>query len=282
MVIALSKGHDMSKPDCNLFCLNNKTALVTGSAEGIGKAIAIGLAKHGANIVLSDINFSALDKVREEVQLMGREAWAFQCDNSKPEQIRKMFAEIDQSVGALDILVNNVGIIARHKPTEMPIEDWEKVLKINLTGTFVCSQEAGKRMIKHAIEGSIINISSIAGWTALGRGNLVYSVSKSAINQLTRELAVEWAKYNIRVNAILPSQIKTSYLEHLLSDPSFDSESLRQQILKGVPLDRIGEPEDLVGPVVFLASKAAAFMTGVLLPVDGGNLALNAGGSKDW
>jgi NAD(P)-dependent dehydrogenase (short-subunit alcohol dehydrogenase family) len=264
------------------FNLEGKTALVTGSAEGIGMEIALGLARYGADIILSDINITQLDEVSKGIESIGRKSWSFQCDNSQPEQIRQMFKKIDQLIGVVDVLVNNVGIIARHKPIEMPLEDWERVLKINLTGTFICSQEAGTRMIERGLGGSIINISSIAGWTALGRGNLVYSVSKSGINQLTRELAIEWAKYNIRVNAILPSQIRTTYLQNLIDNISFDSELLLNQILKGIPLNRIGEPEDIVGPVIFLASDASAFITGIMLPVDGGNLAMNAGGSKDW
>jgi NAD(P)-dependent dehydrogenase (short-subunit alcohol dehydrogenase family) len=188
-----------------------------------------------------------------------------------------MFAELDRRFGCIDILVNNVGLIARAHPEEVALADWERVLKINLTGTFLCSQEAGRRMIARGQGGSIINVSSISGISALGRGNVVYSTTKGAINQLTRELAVEWANHGIRVNAILPAQMRTAWVERMTTGP--DADALMQKILGGIPLGRLGEPEDMVGPVIFLASKAGSFITGALLPVDGGNLALNAGGS---
>ncbi len=265
-----------------LFDLSGQVALVTGAATGIGKEIAFGLARQGADIVVSDIDLDGIRSVVETIQSEGRRAIGIQCDNAEPKQIHEMFIEIDRSIGMVNILINNVGIIVRQHPEEMTVEEWEKVIKVNLTGTFLCSQEAGKRMIAAGGGGCIISISSIAGWTALGRGNFAYSVSKGAINQLTRELAVEWAKYGIRVNAILPAQVRTTYLQRLTEDPNFDADSLIHDILKGIPLNRIGEPSDIVGPVVFLASDAAAFITGALIPVDGGNTALNAGGSKDW
>jgi NAD(P)-dependent dehydrogenase (short-subunit alcohol dehydrogenase family) len=129
--------------------------------------------------------------------------------------------------------------------------------------------------------GSIINISSIAGATALGRGNLTHSVNKGGVNQLTRELAVEWAKHNIRVNAILPCQVLTEGFQRWLDSPEFDP-NLMTNFLSGIPMNRLANPDDMVGPAVFLASDAASMVTGALLPVDGGNLALNAGGSHTW
>ncbi len=266
----------------SLFSLKGRVALVTGAAEGIGKAIARGMACFGADIVVSDINDNGLTQTVQEISAMGRRVEAIHCDNSQPEQIYKMFKQVDRNFNRLDILVNNVGIIIRKHPEELTIEDWERVLRINLTGTFLCAQEAGRRMIIRGQGGSIINISSIASISALGRGNLAYSVSKSAINQLTRELAVEWAKYKIRVNALLPAQIRTGYLQQMFADPSVAGRDLLNRLLTGIPLDRLGEVEDLIGPAIFLASDASSYITGALLPVDGGNLAFNAGGSKDW
>ena len=130
--------------------------------------------------------------------------------------------------------------------------------------------------------GSIINISSTASVTGMGRGNFAYGTTKGAINELTRELAVEWARYGIRVNTLLPAQVLTPYLEQLMSNPSFSSGGLMDRIRSGIPLGRLGNPEDLVGPVVFLASDASAFISGVMLPVDGGNLAFNPCGSLEW
>jgi NAD(P)-dependent dehydrogenase (short-subunit alcohol dehydrogenase family) len=130
--------------------------------------------------------------------------------------------------------------------------------------------------------GSIINISSTGSVTGMGRGNFVYSTTKGAINELTRELAVEWARHGIRVNALLPAQVMTPYLEKLMSDPNFDADDLMDRIRSGIPLGRLGRTEDLIGPVVFLASDASAFISGAMLPVDGGNLAFNACGSLEW
>jgi NAD(P)-dependent dehydrogenase (short-subunit alcohol dehydrogenase family) len=137
-------------------------------------------------------------------------------------------------------------------------------------------------MIARGAGGSIVSISSIAGSSALGRGNFVYSVTKAGIIQLTRELAVEWAPHRIRVNAIQPAQVMTRAMDRMLADPRLDPATLKARFLRGIPLDRIGEPEDVAKAVVFLASDAASFITGHSLPVDGGNLALNAGGSKLW
>jgi NAD(P)-dependent dehydrogenase (short-subunit alcohol dehydrogenase family) len=150
-----------------------------------------------------------------------------------------------------------------------------------LTGFFITSQAAGRRMIQQGTGGSIISIGSIAGASSLGRGNFVYGVAKAGVHQLTRELATEWAKHKIRVNAILPAQMRTPGVKRWLEDPNTDP-GLPAHLLKGIPMNRIGEVEDIVGPAIFLASDAAGFVTGTLLPVDGGNLALNAGGSHTW
>ena len=261
----------------SIFSLAGKVALVTGAAAGLGRAISIGLAQFGANIVAADIDDEGLAQTVEQVRSLGVKSVGLHCDTSKPDEIKNMFIQLDKQFGQIDILVNNVGLIARAHPEDLTLEDWERVLKVNLTGSFLCAQEAGRRMIARKQGGSIINISSIAGVSALGRGNFVYSTTKGAINQLTRELAIEWANHNIRVNAILPAQMHTAWVERLTKGA--DAETLMNKILGGIPLNRLGEPEDIVGPVVFLASKAGAFVTGILLPVDGGNLALNAGGS---
>jgi NAD(P)-dependent dehydrogenase (short-subunit alcohol dehydrogenase family) len=151
-----------------------------------------------------------------------------------------------------------------------------------LDGTFLCSQEAGRRMIRQGGGGSIVNISSIAGSSALGRGNFVYSVGKGGINQFTRELAIEWSVHGIRVNAIQPAQILTPAVEAMFRDPRLDPETLKSRILRGIPLGRLGDPVDVAKGALFLVSDAAAFITGHMLAVDGGNLALNGGGDRVW
>ncbi|HKZ69321.1 MAG TPA: glucose 1-dehydrogenase [Anaerolineales bacterium] len=262
----------------NLFDLAGRVAVVTGAASGLGQAMAIGLAQHGADIAAADINDVGLAQTVERVTSQGRQALAIHCDISQPDDVNRLFEIVDQVLGGVDILVNDPFTLARYKPEDLTLEDWNRVMSVNITGYFLCAQAAGRRMIARGRGGSIINMSSIGGSSALGRGNFAYSVSKGAVNQFTRELAIEWAKHKIRVNAIQPCQMLTPAVKKWLDDPKTDPD-LVSHLLQGIPLNRLGEPEDVIGPVVFLASDASAMVTGSLLPVDGGNLALNAGGS---
>ena len=266
------------------FDLSGRLAMVTGAGAngGNGHATAIGLAQMGADVFLTDIDEPGLKQTAAEVRALERRAVAFPCDNGDPNQILAAFAELDRQFDHLDILVNNVGIGHRSRPEDLSLDEWHNVVGTNLDGTFLFSREAGRRMIQRGQGGSIINISSIAGISALGRGNFVYSVTKGGINQFTRELAIEWAPHGIRVNAILPAQILTPALRRIFSSSGLSANRTRERMLAGIPLNRFGEPEDIAKAAVFLASDAAAFITGHLLPVDGGNLALNGGGSKVW
>jgi NAD(P)-dependent dehydrogenase (short-subunit alcohol dehydrogenase family) len=243
----------------SLFDLTGRVAVVTGAGARLGRAIAIGLARWGAEVVCADIHTDdAQARTRAEVEALGRKALAVQCDVANPEEVARLFAEVDRAFGRVEILVNNAGIPSHAHPEELSLAEWRRVLEVNVTGCFLCAHEAGRRMIRQGRGGSIINIGSIAGATALGRGNFVYSISKGAVNQLTRELALEWARHKIRVNAILPCQFLTPALQELIANPQFGSQSLVQRFLVGIPLNRLGEPEELVGPVVFLASGTAA------------------------
>lgn len=264
--------------DDRIFDLGGRVAVVVGGASGLGQAIALGFARHGADVAVADINDAGAASTCEQVAALGRRSMAAHCDVSKPDDVAAFFARVDETFGRVDILLNAPFWFARTKPEDLALDDWNKALAVCLTGYWLCCQAAGRRMIQSGAGGSIINISSIAGSLALGRGNLPYSVAKSGINQMTRELATEWAKHNIRVNAIQPAQTQSPVVKKWLSDPSTDP-AFVAHLLKGIPMNRLGEPEDMVGPAVFLASRASAFVTGVLLPVDGGNLALNAGGS---
>ena len=268
----------------SLFDLTGRVALVTGSGAngGIGHACALGLARAGADVVTNSRGEAHCQETAEEIRALGRRSIAIAGDIGKPGDIANLFAQLDKEFGRIDILVNGVGIGFRSRPEDLSLEDWHPVIAANMTGTFLCSQEAARRMIRQGTGGSIINISSIAGSLALGRGNFVYSATKAAVNQMTREMAVEWASYDIRVNAILPAQILSPVMQRWLADPRYDAEALMRDFLHGIPMDRLGEPHEIAGPVLFLASDAASFVTGVLLPVDGGNLALNAGGSHTW
>jgi NAD(P)-dependent dehydrogenase (short-subunit alcohol dehydrogenase family) len=266
------------------FDLNEKIAVVTGAGAngGIGHAIAVGLAQHGADVLVSDIDDEGAMTTAEEIRALGRRAETVLCDISNAEQVDALFDAADRLFGRVDILVNvPYAFPSRVHPHELTLEAWQKTLAVSLTGYFLCAQQAIQRMLTLG-GGSIVNIGSIAGVSALGRGNFPYSVAKAGVAQMTRELAVEYAGQGIRVNAILPAQVLTpSFKQALLENPRF-SETLRQRLLAGIPINRLLEPEDFVGPAVFLCSAAAAVVTGVLLPVDGGNLALNAGGSHIW
>jgi NAD(P)-dependent dehydrogenase (short-subunit alcohol dehydrogenase family) len=264
------------------FGLHGKVAVITGAAEGLGRAIAVGLARAGADVALGDINTEGLKETIELARSFGVRGVSSHCDIGEPESVRSFFELVDAELDHVDILVNNAGIIIRRHPEEIEIAEWERVFRVNATGTFLCSQQAGRRMISRGAGGSIINISSTTSLSGMGRGNFAYSASKSAINQITRDLAVEWAQYGIRVNAVVPAQVRTAYLQRLIDNPGLNSDALVATLLDGIPLHRLGEVEDVVGPVVFLASEAARFVTGILLPVDGGNLAFNAAGSKTW
>ncbi len=266
-----------------MFDLSGKVGVVTGAASGLGHAIAAGLARHGAYIVAADINEAGLEVTRERIVAAGGRAISVVCDVADEAAVARMFQAADDAYDRVDILVNDAFLpVARSRPESFTLEDWQRAIAVNLTGYFLCAREAGRRMIDQGSGGSIVNISSIAGSTGMGRGNFVYSVTKHGVNGLTRELAVEWAPHGIRVNAIQPCQFLTPGVQAWL-DATPDSKSVIETFVRGIPLDRMGDPErDIVGPVVFLASDASSMVTGTMLPVDGGNLAFNAGGSKAW
>jgi NAD(P)-dependent dehydrogenase (short-subunit alcohol dehydrogenase family) len=266
------------------FDLTGRIALVTGGGAngGNGHAIALGLARYGADLFVTDRDEAGAKQTAAEVQALGRRCECLRADNSNPEDIEAAYAALDHTYGRIDVLVNNVAAGHRSRPEALSLEDWQGVMRVILDGTFLFTRAAGQRMIAQGQGGSIVNISSIAGSSALGRGNFVYSVAKGGINQFTRELAVEWSPHGIRVNVIQPCQILTPALRLILADPRLDPNTIKDRFLRGIPLGRLGEPDDVAKAAVFLASDAAGFITGAMLPVDGGNLALNAGGDRVW
>lgn len=246
----------------------------------------MGLARHGADIVMADINEAGLDDTRQQIMNEAgqnlRRVLNVRCDVSSQSDVDRLFAAVDHEYGQVDVLINDPAIVARFKPEDLGLADWQRVMDVSITGYFLCAQAAGRRMIARGQGGAIVNISSIAGSSALGRGNFAYSVAKGAVNQFTRELAIEWARHKIRVNAVQPCQVMTPIVKRWFEDPKTDLNNLLPRLLSGIPLNRLAEADDIAAPVIFLASDAAAMITGAILPVDGGNLAFNAGGSLMW
>jgi NAD(P)-dependent dehydrogenase (short-subunit alcohol dehydrogenase family) len=266
------------QPLTNSFRLDGRVALITGAAGAFGRAIALGFANVGARLFLTDLNADGLDQTGALVRDAGGLCVAAPGDSGSSSDVQAVFDRLDRDFGQIDILVNNAGRNPMQgKPEEFPLDIWESVLRTNLTGYFLFARAAGARMIARGQGGAIVNVSSIAGTTSLGRGNLAYGTSKSGVIQLTRELAIEWAHHRVRVNAIQPCQFLNASWRSMVADPN--RSALVERVLSGIPMGRMGEPEEIVGPVLFLVSDAASMVTGVVLPVDGGNLALNATGS---
>jgi len=263
----------------DLFDLSGRIAVVTGAGGGLGTAICAGLAAFGADVALIDVDRETVEASAAGVEEHGRRALVLEADASDEALVDDAFARVDETFGGVDILVNLAYTPTFGKPDELSLADWERAFRINVTSYFLCCKQAGKRMIAQGRGGAIMNMCSIGGTSAIGRGSYPYSVGKGGIVMMTKELAIEWARYGIRVNAIQPCQFMTPGLRHRLDDPELGH--IKDKFLSGIPLSRLGEPPEIVGPVVFLVSDAASMVTGALLPVDGGNLALNAGGTKD-
>jgi len=245
--------------------LDKKVSIVTGGGRGIGRAVCLALAREGSNIMVTDVASQTAREVSEEIQSMGRRALFFEMDVSKSDQAKKMVAAALSSFGKIDILVNVAGIFLRSPIEDVSEQDWDKVVAVNLKGTFLCSQAVGKEMIKQG-GGSIVNFASVAAHTP--QINLgAYSPSKAGVLLLTKIMAVEWAKYNIRVNALSPGPILTP-----MTDSIYNTEKLKKGRAKAVPMDRFGTPEEVAKAVLFLASDDASYITGHALSIDGGAL----------
>ncbi|HKF40591.1 MAG TPA: 3-oxoacyl-ACP reductase family protein [Candidatus Acidoferrum sp.] len=246
------------------FDLNDRVALVTGAARGLGRAISLALANSGADIALGLRDVRSDAGLAAEVRFLGRRVLPLQMDVSKTDQIFRAVDETVKEFGHIDILVNNAGIAPENPAEKVREEDFEATLAVNLKGTFFASQAAGRVMIKQR-KGTIINMSSQAGFAALPTES-VYCMTKAAIAHLTKCLAVEWGKYGVTVNAVAPTFIRTPGTEEYLSDPRH----LTDTVERIAALHRIGEPMEVAGAVVFLASPAASLITGETLLIDGG------------
>lgn len=246
------------------FDLTDQTALVTGAARGLGRAISLALARAGANVVLGLRNANEHGNLTGEIEALGRETLALQMDMTSLDQITGAVNAAVDRFGRLDILVNNAGVAPDNLAENVREEDFDLTVRINLKGTFFASQAAGRAMIRQN-SGCIVNISSQAGFAALPTES-IYCMTKAGISHLTKCLAVEWGKYGIRVNAVAPTFVHTPGTAPALSDPEF-----RADVLERIAaLHRIGEPVEVAGAVVFLASPAASLITGHTLVIDGG------------
>lgn len=246
--------------------LSNKVALVTGAGRGIGKSIALGLAKAGADVVLTSRTLSEVEITADEIKKIGRKALPIVCDVGKSTDVRRLAQTAMDEFGQVDILVNNAGI----SPFVVPIEDlrengWDKIIDINLKGVFICSQEIGRDMIRRH-SGKIINLTSIGGVVGLP-GQAAYCVSKAGIIMLTKMFAMEWGKYNINVNGIGPGMVETKLTEKYL-----DNQELVRNRMESTPLRRFAKPIDIVGGALFLASDLSDYITGQIIFIDGGRL----------
>ena len=252
-----------------LFDLTGKTAIVTGGGKGIGHQMAQGLAEAGANLVLCARNAERCEQAAAEIaQERGVRALGLGCDVRDPEQVRRVVETTVGELGGVDVLVNNAGTVWGASPEEMPLEGWQKVVDVNLTGVFLFAQAAGRVMIERG-GGAIVNIASVAGLQGGPpeiMNTVVYNASKGGVIAFTRDLACKWAQHGIRVNAIAPGWFPSDMSGYVLER---HEDTLKQHI----PLGRFGGPHDLEGVVVFLASDAAAYVTGHTLVVDGGESA---------
>ncbi len=245
------------------FKLNNKVALVTGASTGLGAAIAVALAEAGADVAAHGNSRSA-DRTCQKIKDLGRRSVAVLGDLRDKAVPRRLIAETTRHFGQLDILVNNAGTIRRAPAVDYSEDDWTTVLEINLSSVFRLSQLAGRQMIETGDGGKIVNITSLLAFQG-GITVPAYAASKGGVTQLTKALANEWAKYGINVNAIAPGYMRTDNTVALQAD-----ETRNRQILERIPAGRWGEPEDLAGAAVFLASTASDYLHGHVLVVDGG------------
>lgn len=246
--------------------MKDSVVLVTGGGRGIGRAMALAFAQAGADVAMCSRNQAEVDGVAGEIKKLGRRVLAIQADVSKKPEVDAMVKRATSEFGHIDVLINNAGILFLGTLAETEEDIWDNVIDVNLKSCYLCSRAVAPGMTARK-KGNIINVSSIAGFKAWP-GQLVYGVSKAGVVMLTRELARELGHYGIRVNAIAPGTTYTRMNEPQSNDPEFT-----RQRLPNVPLGRLGEPEDMVGAALFLASDAASWITGQTIAIDGGYLA---------
>ncbi|XID93487.1 SDR family NAD(P)-dependent oxidoreductase [Paenibacillaceae bacterium WGS1546] len=248
------------------FRLDGRVSIVTGGAVGLGKAMAQGLAQAGSHLVIADLNLEAAERTAAELRLEGVDAIAVRTDVTDPDRVRGMVDASLERFGRIDALINNAGITVHVPIEEMRLEDWQNVMNVNLTSVFLVSREVGKAMIARG-GGAIVNISSMSGLVSnVPQHQAAYNTSKAGVVMLTKSMASEWARYNIRVNAIAPGYMKTE-----MTAPYFEENgAMVKEWMSMTPLSRPGTPDELQGIAVYLASDASSYATGGVFVVDGG------------
>ena len=249
----------------DLFRLDGKVAAVIGGAGGIGKALALGMSQYGAKVAVASRNREALEEAAREISAAtGGEVRAYPADVTDEASTAALVEAVVGQWGGVDILINASGLNIKRPPLDYPVEDWDRIFDVNVKGTMIACKFFGRAM-KERGGGRIINMSSVRGIRGFGGGNIGYCGTKGAVELITKSMAIELAPENIRVNALGPALIITPGTAHVLNDPA-RAERTRAQI----PLGKLGQPEDLIGAAVFLASDASAFITGQTIYVDGG------------
>lgn len=269
-----AKREDSDVEIDKMFDLSGRVALVTGAAGSLGGAIATVYADAGADLLLVDIDGDGLHRRAKELERSGQRVRTVVASVGDIPQMTEVFELLDREFGKIDILTNVAGPAKLGKPEEIALADVEYSVHHLVTAKFFICQQAGRRMLA-AGKGSIISICSVTGITANGRSHMPYSMSMAAVGHMTRELSTEWSGRGVRVNAIVCGQISNKSLEQRMADDP----RLRKNFLRGIPMGRLGVNEDIKGIALLLASDASSFITGALIPLDGGNLAKNAGGS---
>jgi 2-dehydro-3-deoxy-D-gluconate 5-dehydrogenase len=249
------------KMNKEIFNLDGKVAIITGAARGLGKSMAVGLARHGAHVVITDV-IDTKDTLME-IKEYDDQSFDLQVDVSNKSEVEQMIKKTVDQFGSIDIFVNNAGILKSANAEDFSEKDWKKVIDVNLNGVFLCAQAVGKQMIKQQF-GKIINVSSIAGLSGYA-SSVAYSASKAGVISITKTLAAEWGKHNIQINAICPGVFATDMTADYLKDDEF-----KEMIKTKVPLGRYASSDELMGTIIYLASNASDYMTGHALVIDGG------------